>query len=119
MIEEDEDDVDDVEFQTETVDLKKKKGHSNVIKHIFSFSCTLFKTKKRCFIFNRTCEKNTFRSIRFGRFLSSRFFRYKKSQNLIIFSSFEKLHKKLKWNEINGRLFNARHLITDEKFMQT
>ena len=39
--------------------------------------------------------------------------------NLAIFSSFEKLHKKLKRHEINGRLFNARYLITDEKFTHT
>ena len=38
---------------------------------------------------------------------------------MAIFSSFEKLHKKLKRDEINGRLFNARHLITDEKFTRT
>ena len=29
-----------------------------------------------------------------------------------IFSSFDKLQKILVWDEINGCLFNARHLIT-------
>ena len=40
----------------------------------------------------------------------------KKSQNLAIFGSFEKLHKTLKWHENNGGLCHARHLITDEKY---